>query len=971
MVECGRHLNVELLTLCEIVDVAGEAGDFTVTVKKRPRYIDMDKCIACGICAEKCPKKVDDEYNAGISKRKAAYIKYGQTVPLKYVIDPDNCIYLKKGKCRACEKFCPTGAINFDDKEELVKINVGSVILSPGYTPFDPSNLDFYGYGKYPDVVTSLEYERLLSAGGPCMGHLVRPSDGREPRKIAWIQCVGSRNTNRTENGFCSSVCCMYAMKQTRITIEHMVGKKQDLALFYMDIRSHGKEFERYYNDTVEKGVRFIRARPHTINPGKNNMGVQMGYVTESGEKIEEDFDMVVLSIGLCAPKDAVSLSSTFGFDLNHYNFAKTTCFDPVKSSKQGVFVGGTFRSAKAIPRSVTEASAAAAEAAIMLSDAKNSLTKNKVYPDETDVSSEEPRIGVFVCSCGINIANVVNVAEVVDYAKRLPYVVFAENNLFTCSTDSQVLITQKIHENKLNRIVVAACSPRTHEPLFQDTLREAGLNGFLFEMANIRNHNSWVHQKEPEKATIKAKDQVRMAVAKVTGNYSLTRMQVNVVQKAMVVGGGLSGMTAALAFGNQGYDTVLVEKSDKLGGNAWELFQTYKGENIRERLESMIDAVNKHPKITLLKNTTVKSCSGSVGNFTSELLVNGSSSASTNSSGVGKNASGTEIKKINYGVSVIATGGKSSTTSEYLFGKDDRVMTPLKFDEYLSSSHTALKEADTVVFIQCVGSREPNRPYCSRLCCTHSVKSAILLKQINPELNVYILNRDIRTYGEREDLYRQARDAGVIFIKYELDRKPNVYKKDNEVVVEAFDPILTKTLRLFPDYLILATGIEANDSKDLMDIFKFGINEDGFLNEAHPKLRPVDMPVDGLFVAGLCNYPKPVEESITQALACVSRAGVILAKQTMELDAIKSYITEKCDGCAVCIDVCPYMALKLEEYQLNGSGRVVKRVKADPALCKGCGLCQAVCPKGGIMVHGFTLPQLKAQVDAALESII
>ncbi|MBF0112596.1 MAG: CoB--CoM heterodisulfide reductase iron-sulfur subunit A family protein, partial [Desulfamplus sp.] len=639
--------------------------------------------------------------------------------------------------------------------------------------------------------------------------------------------------------------------------------------------------------------------------------------------------------------------------------FAKTTCFEPVKSSQPGVLVTGTFRSSKAIPRSVTEASAAAAEAAIMLAESKNSLTKNKVYPTEIDVSDQEPRIGVFVCSCGINISNVVNVAEVVEYAKTLPYVVFTENNLFTCSTDTQVLISKKIHENRLNRIVVAACSPRTHEPLFQDTLREAGLNGFLFEMANIRNHNSWVHQSEPEKATIKAKDQVRMAVAKVAQNYALTRLKVDVVQKAMVVGGGLSGMTAALAFGNQGYETVLIEKGDKLGGNALELLQTYKGEDIDEHINSIIENVENHEQITVLKNTTIKSCSGSVGNFTSEIVINGS------------NLGDSEVKKIAYGVGVIATGGKASSTTEYLFGTDDRVMTPLKFDKYLKNDHKSLQDADTVVFIQCVGSREPQRPYCSRLCCTHSVKSAIMLKEINPDLNVYILNRDIRTYGEREDLYKQARDAGVIFIRYEPNKKPNVYKKDNDIAVEIYDPILMRNLRIFTDYLVLATGVDPNDAKDLIDIFKFGVNEDGFLNEAHPKLRPVDMPVDGLFVAGLCNYPKPIEESVTQALACVSRAGVILAKQSMELDAIKSYVTEKCDGCAVCIDVCPYMALTLEEYQLNGSGRVVKRIKTDPALCKGCGLCQSACPKEGIMIHGFTLSQLKAQVDAALESVI
>ena len=934
-------------TLSEIVDVQGEAGNFTVKVRKNPRYIDMDKCIACGLCAEKCPKKVDDEFNMGVGKRKAAYIKYGQAVPLKYAIDAENCIYLTRGKCRACEKFCPTGAINFEDKEQIVTVNVGAVILAPGFKPFDPSGFDFYGYGTIPDVVTSLEYERMLSASGPSQGHLVRPYDHSEPQKIVWLQCVGSRNTNRCDNGYCSSVCCMYAIKQAMVTAEHLSGGTLEQTVFYMDIRSHGKEFERYYESARENGIQFIQARPHTIDPGKNNSGVIIRYTTEDGRQLIEEFDMAVLSIGLEPPQDALGLAEKFGIQLNHYGFAQTTGFEPVATTRPGIYVTGAFQAPKDIPQSVTEASTAAAEAARTLVAARGSLTRSKTYPAEQDVTGQTPAIGVFVCSCGINIANTVDVNAVVEYAKTLPHVSFVENNLFTCSADTQTLIAEKIKEHHLNRIVIAACTPRTHEPMFQDTLREAGLNAYLIEMANIRNQNSWVHQKEPEKATEKAKAQVRMAVARVAENYPLERLNVEVVRKALVIGGGLSGMNAALALADQDYPCVLIEKGDRLGGNAWHLNRNDKGEKIRPMLEKLIEQVESHDKIEVIKNARLISAEGSVGNFVSEIKAGG------------------ETRTVKYGAAVIATGATESRPTEYLYGEDDRIMTHLEFDAAIRENEKAVKQAASTVFIQCVGSREPERPYCSRVCCTHAVENAVRLKTLNPDMNVYILYRDIRTYGEREAMYKKARDMGVLFIRFTRDAKPAVSIQNNELYVEVYDPVVRLPLKLYADYLVLAAAIVPHRNDELIELYKVGVNPDGFLNEAHPKLRPVDMPVDGLFVAGLCNYPKPIDESIAQARAAASRAGVILSRDTMQLDAVKSVVTENCDGCALCLDVCPYQAIKLETTAETGRARIV----TDPALCKGCGLCEATCPKGGVLVHGFTLDQLKAQVNAALEA--
>ena len=941
-------MNIELMTLSEVVDVSGGKGNFSVSVKKHPRYIDTEKCIACGACAEKCPKKVEDEFDMGQGKRKAAYIKFGQTVPLKYAIDPQSCIYLTKGKCRACEKFCPTNAINFEDVVQTTNIQVGSIIMSSGFKPFDPSGVDLYNYDQVPDVVTSMEYERLLSSSGPCMGQLRKPSDDKEPQKIAWIQCVGSRDTNRCGNGYCSSVCCMYAIKQAQVTPEHLQENEAEETIFYMDIRTHGKEFERYFEEAKGHGVKFVQARPHSLLPGPSQVGVNMQYFTEDGQLREEYFDMIVLSVGMEVEESSMRLAENIGIELNPYGFARTSSFEPVSTSVDGVYVSGAFVGPKSIPSAVTEASTAAIEAAKDLLPAKNTLTQEKTYPEEWDVYDKEPRIGVFVCSCGINIAGVIDVKEVAEYAAELPNVVLVENNLFTCSTDAQEMIAQKMKENNLNRIVIAACTPRTHEPLFQDTLQEAGLNSYLIEMANIRNHNSWVHQKEPEKATAKAKDQVRMAVAKASRDYPLQELQVDVVQKALVVGGGLAGLTAAKELGDLGYPAVLLEKGDALGGNSLLLNKTYKGEEIKPVVQQLVQDVENHENIEVWKNARLTSATGSVGHFSSTVDVGG------------------ETKQLEYGAGVIATGATESRPDYYLLGSDSRVMTHLDFDRELREEPEKVANIQTAVFIQCVGSRTPERPYCSRVCCTHTMKSAISLKETNPEMNVFVLYRDIRTYGLREDLYTRAREKGVVFIRYDLEDMPDVSQKGTELQVGVTEHILNRKVNISTDRLILATAIVPRESSELVELYKCGLNEDGFMNEAHPKLRPVDMSVDGLFLAGICNYPKSIDESVSQAKAAASRAGVLLSRDVMKLDAIKAEVTEHCDGCALCLDVCPYGALSLIDISEEGEDR--KLIKVDKAVCKGCGLCEATCPKDGINVEGFTVDQLRSQVDTLLE---
>ncbi|MBA3012983.1 MAG: CoB--CoM heterodisulfide reductase iron-sulfur subunit A family protein [Desulfobacula sp.] len=940
------------MTLSQIETVQGEAGNFTVKIKKNPRFVDEEKCIACGLCAQKCPKKVDDEYNMGLNKRKAAHIKYGQTVPLKYAIDAKNCIYQTRGKCGVCVDVCPTGAINHDMKTEYIDIKVGAIILAPGFKPFSPSGIDYYGYDEIPDVVTSLEYERMLAASGPSMGHLKKESDGKEPNKVAWIQCVGSRNTNGTNNGYCSSVCCMYAIKQAVMTQGHLPQGKSDQTIFYMDIRTPGKEYERYYETSRQKGVRYIKARPHTLLKGPDGSGVTLTWTDDTGKNHEDFFDMVVLSIGIQAPEDAMDLARKCHIELDPFKFAKTNSFDPVATTLEGIFVTGSFQSPKAIPQSIASASTAAARVKAVLAEARDTLTIEKKFVEEFDISGQEKRIGVFVCSCGNNISSVVDVNAVALFAKSLPGVAYVDNQMFTCSADTQDLIAQTIKDKNLNAVVIAACTPRTHEPLFQETLQNIGLNKYMVEMANIRNMNAWVHPNEPEKATAKAKQQVKMAIAKVTRNFPLADILVNITPRALVVGGGLAGMSAAHNLANQGYETILIEREADLGGVANTLLKTWKDEDIQTHLAALKEKVTTHKGIRVLTQTTLTAVAGFVGSFTGELNVNGSA------------------EDIEFGACIIATGGNESKPAEYLYNQDDRVMTSLEINARMKTDPDWAQKITSAVFIQCVGSRNQYHPYCSRVCCTQSIKKAVRLKKMNPQMDIFILYRDIRTYADMETVYRQARDLGVIFIKYTRDAKPVVKQENSDLLVDLFDPILQRIVSIKADLIVLATAIVPNDTTPFVNLFKCSANADGFLMESHPKLKPVDSTVDGVFLAGICHYPKPIDEAISQGRAAASRASVILSKKTLKLDAIKSCVTHNCDGCALCVDICPYNAIELVEYQ-DEHGKKHRRIKTQEALCKGCGICAATCPKEGVVVNGFTLNQLKAQVDAILEKTI
>jgi len=864
-----------------------------------------------------------------------------------------NCGYCSE--CMQCVDACLADAVDHFMTPEIRKVQVKAIILAPGFTPFEPKQMITYCYGHSPNVMTSLEFERILSASGPYAGHLVRPSDETEPKKIAWLQCVGSRDINKGDHAYCSGVCCMYATKQAVIAKEH-AGEKLDCAIFFMDMRTHGKEFDKYQMRAEDDaGVRYVRSRIHSVFPEPGDR-YRLVYATEAGNLAEEIFDMVVLSIGLAPNREAAALAGKMGIELNAHGFAATTDLSPVAASRPGIYVCGTFQEPKDIPSSVMEASAAAATAAMTMAEDRWTLTRTRELPPETDVAGAAPRIGVFVCNCGINIGGVADVPAVRDYARTLPFVVHVEDNLFTCSQDAQDHMKQVIIENDINRVVVASCSPRTHEPLFQETIRDAGLNKYLFEMANIRDQNTWVHMNQPDKATKKAKDLVRMAVGRAAFVEPLHQVSLPIEKTLLVVGGGVAGMEAALTAAAQNVEVHLVEKTDTLGGIARHLNTTWQGEPVAAFLSDLAEQVLAHPAVTVHLDTRVVRTTGSMGHFTTTLV---------RGSGPDDPAAGQE-RTIEHGAAVIATGGMEYRPHEYLYGDHPDVLTHLDMDAAFRENDARIFKGRSFAFIQCVGSRNEAHPYCSRLCCTHSLKSAIALKTMDPRKRVFVIYRDIRSYGFREDLYREARERGVLFIRYDLARMPELSQAHNGtggLVLTVFDPVLQMPVTLSPDLVVLASGVVPADNKKLYETFKVPVNSDGFLVEAHAKLRPVDFASDGLFVAGLAHYPKPLEESIAQARAAVARAMTILSKDALMVGGIVATVEkEKCAVCLTCVRTCPYGIPFIHE---EGYAQI------EASECHGCGACVAECPGKAITLNHFTDRQITAKTHALFEETL
>ncbi len=951
MSEENRSRHIDLMTLTRVVRLEGGAGDFTATLATAPRYIDASRCTACGECRRQFPECVN--FSPGLDHRAPTCMRYPQVTPQAYFIDMDKC--RDKAALAAC---CPAGAIVVDDGETLQQMHFGAVVLAPGAGLFDPKALDNFSYGTDPDVVTSLEYERILSASGPTDGRLVRSSDGRVPEKIAWIQCVGSRGLQKGAASYCSSACCMFALKEAIVTKERFADGI-DTTVFFMDMRTFGKDYELYYRRSKEEyGVRFVRSRPHSVmrKPGDDRLTVTFAPYDESALK-QEGFDMVVLSTGFAVSEKVRETAQMLGIDLNEHGFAKTGSFNPVATSRPGVYVCGMFESPKDIPETMVQASAAACRAAGHVAKAaawkpgadEMEADEETMFPPERDVAAEEPKVGVFICDCGENIGGVVDVKALAEDAARLPQVALAEVLGHGCSREAMDRIRQQIEDLSLNRVVIGGCSPRTHELRFSDTIRQAGLNKYLLEIANLRDQDTWVHLDRPEEAAAKARRLIAAAVSAVKTARPLTEQMLPMNRDVLVVGGGVAGMTAALRLADQGHQVYLAERRSMLGGVASLVQKTLEGDDVQTFVRNLVDRTLAHENIQVITSAFIVDHSGMPGMFKTGMQV------------------GPQMfyRQISHGVTIMATGALPNRPAAYLLGEHDAVMTQLEADALIEEDPARVAGWENVVMIQCVGSRVPENPNCSRICCQSAVKNALRIRQLNPEARVIVLYRDMRTYGFAEDYYRKAREQGVIFARYETDALPGVAPAEKKVEVTFTDPILGRPICVEADALLLSTGFVSDEeaTEDLAAIFKLPRTSDGYFLEDHIKLRPVDLPAPGFFVAGCAHAPKSIKESVAHAEAAAGRALTLLARESINLGAAVAKVDAgKCAACLVCVRACPFGVpfINAEGYS-----------EIDPAKCHGCGVCASECPAKAIQIMRFEDDQILAKLNGLLERMV
>ncbi len=941
--DVGRHPRIELLPRSQVVKLKGRAGDFTATISQTSSFVDWDKCTGCGICKEKCPSKVPSEFDLLLGDRRAIYTPFPQAVPSKPAIDKEHCIYFQKGKCRVCEKVCPTDAIDYELKDKSFNLNVGAIVVANGVDYMDPTEASEYGYRRFKNVVTSFELERILSAGGPTKGELRRVTDGRTPQRIAFLNCIGSRNVKRDIH-YCSRICCMNAIKDSLIIREEF--PEAEIYIFYIDIRAFGKGFEQFYERSVEEGVKYVNSKPSKIVEDSCTGDLILMYEDPETGKVEDlKVDMAVLSAALTPPVGTRALAEVLGIELADDGFfrPKHPCGSPLESTKPGVYLCGCATGPKDITDSIAEASGATAKIPVPLPAEQPHEGELEIEELPTD---GEPRVGVFVCHCGLNIAGVLPMKELKEYAEKLPGVVFAKDVLFACAESTQREIQETVKEHKLNRVVVAACTPKTHEPIFQETLAKVGLNPYLFEMANIRDHCSWVHRNEPEEAAEKAKDLIRMAVAKSRLLKPLYFRELEVDQKVLVVGGGVSGIEVASDLARRGFKTYLVEKSARLGGTVAELASLYPtGEPGAKLVEEKVKALKG---VEVFTETELSELGGFVGNFEVKLKTK---------------KQGT--KELKVGAIILAIGSDLFSPADmYGYGKSANVFTNMELEAMLQGEKQFVldgKKPKSVAFIQCVGSRgDVGNPGCSRYCCQAAIKEAISLRKQG--IDVTIFHRDVRVYSKgAEEMYRQARGLGVLFLPYEPESPPRLMGKSRVSHIEVHDRDFKTDVSIPVDAVILSVGMipKVQDSSQLAELLRIPRGRDQFFLERHPKFGPVETSTEGVFLCGCDQFPKDIADSLAQSSAVASKVAVLLSSGRISLEPITSWVNAKfCRGCGKCVEICEFNAIELED----GVAQV------NTALCKGCGTCASVCPTGAIDMHHFSQEQIEAVLGAFLK---
>ena len=975
--DAGRHPLIETVTNAEVIGCEGEPGDFKVRVRKYPRFVRDDRCVACGLCVDACPQVGGNEFDVGLKARKAIYRPFPQSVPATYVIDPDACLNFlphlsekqkkqfdkiqraKKKKrphypgnilvCGHCDSVCEVDAIDFDMKGEEFDVNAGAILVAVGFQEFDARKLGNYGYGRFPNVVTSLELERMLNASGVTEGHVVRPSDMKTPKRVAFIQCVGARG----EGGrpYCSRFCCMNAVKDSMLIRQHD-PEVEEISVLYTDLRAFGKGFDDFVQRSFdENSARYIRGRPAKIERVAKDDTLEV-FVEDTLEHRQRRIpaDLVVLSVAAAPNDGAAILAKMLGIKTDCYGFIarRDPAISAVETSRDGVYVCGSAVGPQVIPDCVAQASAVAARAQLY-------LTGHRVEEEEAPVEpmdlSGPPRIGVMVCHCGVNIGGLLDVKTLADHAATLPGVVAAREHMFACSSTGQDELIELVREHDLNRVVVAACTPRTHEPVFRESLARIGFNPYLLEMVNIRDQCSWVHSDHPGAAQDKARDLIRMGAARARHLEPLEAGSAPMTHAALVVGGGIAGIQAATDLAVQGFPVTLVEKEGHLGGRLAKPNLKHLYPNLRPAIDVLEEKLERLYKAgaRVLLNTDVKNITGFVGNFEATL-------------------EGHVDEVLPVGAIILALGAELyDPRGQFGYGGLTNVMTSQELEQAFFEDDGGPTvdghRPRSASFILCVGSRDPECfTGCSRYCCPTAIKQAMQLCRHGIDTTIFY--RDIRTISTgAEEMYREARGMGVLFVRIPPGQKPEVVGNGRAEAVQCFDDLLGRRLEVPTDLVVLSVGMRPrkDETARFHDMLKASVGLDGFFLERHPELGPVETAVEGVFLAGTVQGPKDVVDSVAQASAAAAKASVFLAYDSVRQDPAVATVDEnKCRGCGKCVEICQFQAPGLVEM---AEGIHVAHI--NESLCKGCGTCGSWCPSGAIASQHFTDRQVHAMIDA------